>query len=708
MDKKYEELSLSGFRDEMKEVSSGPHSRKFCFVLGAGASKTSGIKSGQELVDIWDKELLERNREEHLKWKTERNIDDSNKYSFYSEFYERRFRRRPVDGYNYLEKLMEHAKPSIGYVMLSYLLTKKEHNVVITTNFDHLAEDAVNYYTQTIPLIIGHESLAHYISKQINRPTIIKIHRDLLFDPKNRTEELEILHDNWKKALGIVFSEYHPIFIGYAGNDNSLMDFLLENSEKFIDGEWAFPYWMIYKTEEVSGKVLEFLNKSVGYVIRHNGFDEVMYLLGAAFDYKLPSKEDFLSDAEKRYQTLSNYIDEFTKKSASKKELLSNEKDVIEKNDASEGAEIEQAIEQITSQTELQRMYREAVVLHNIGKYADAVKIEEKLIEMAPKNARYHNSLGITLYEMKRPEEALIEKKRAIELEPDNAEYHDSLGTTFHEMKRYEEALVETQRAIELEPDNAEYHRSLGVTLHEMKRYEEALIEKRRAVELEPDSPRYHNSLSATLHKMKRHEEALIETLEAVELEPDNAEYHNSLGVTLHEMERYEEALAETQRAIELEPDNAEYHNSLGVTLHEMKRYEEALVEKQKAVELKPDNAEYYRSLGVTLYEMKRYEEALAEKRRAVELEPDNAEYHDSLGVTLHEMKRYEEALVEKRRAVELEPNSARYHRSLGVTLYKMKKYEEAVAEMQKAVELESDNAEYRNLLNKMLSRMKK
>ena len=76
-------------------------------------------------------------------------------------------------------------------------------------------------------MIIGHETLAHYISRQINRPTIIKIHRDLLFDPKNTVEEVEVLHDNWKKALDNVFSDYHPIFIGYAGNDNSLMDFLV-------------------------------------------------------------------------------------------------------------------------------------------------------------------------------------------------------------------------------------------------------------------------------------------------------------------------------------------------------------------------------------------------------------------------------------------------------------------------------------------------
>ena len=57
----YKNLSLKGFINEIKEVSSGPHPRKFCFVLGAGASISSGIKSGQELVTIWDRELQERN-----------------------------------------------------------------------------------------------------------------------------------------------------------------------------------------------------------------------------------------------------------------------------------------------------------------------------------------------------------------------------------------------------------------------------------------------------------------------------------------------------------------------------------------------------------------------------------------------------------------------------------------------------------------------
>ena len=537
----YEELSLSGFVKEIKEVSNGSHPRKFCFVLGAGASKSSGIKSGQELVNIWEKDLLERNTEIHQKWKEQLGINDKNKYEFYSQYYERRF-KRAVDGYNYLEKLMESAKPSIGYVMLSYILTHTKHNVVITTNFDHLIEDAINYYEHTIPLVIGHESLSHYITKQINRPTIVKIHRDLLLDPKNKASELDELHDNWKRALNIVFSDYYPIFIGYAGNDHSLMDYLTQNCDGLFGENGTFPYWMIYKTDEMSGMVSEFLDKSNGYLIKHNGFDEVLYLLGAVFDYQLPSREEFISDSEKRYQMLSDSIDAFTEKSSADKETNQGENDTAG-DKVNDTAEVKQAIQQITSQTELQSLFREAMALYNAGKYQEASELFRILIEKNPQNPRYYFWLGDTLHRMKLYEDALKEKRRALKLESDNALYHYGLGVTLHEMGHYEEAQKEKQKALELEPDNALYHNSLGVTLHKMVQYEEALKEKQRALELKPDNAFYHNSLGVTLHELGRYEEAQVEKQRALELEPDNAEYHNSLGITLHEMCRYEEAL---------------------------------------------------------------------------------------------------------------------------------------------------------------------
>ena len=624
----YEELSINGFIQEIQDVSDGHHPRKFCFVLGAGASISSGIKSGQELVDIWDDKLRIRNKSSYLKWRSEYGITDENKYSFYSQYYEHYFKRHPKDGYNFLEKLMENAIPSAGYVILSYLLSQTKNNVVITTNFDHLTEDAINYYTQTMPMVIGHESLSHYISKPINRPTVIKIHRDLLFDPANTVNEVDKLHDNWKKALNTILSEYHPIFIGYAGNDNSLMDFLIEQGEAFADNRLCCPYWMLYGDGTPDGKVHDFLEKSNGYFIQHNGFDEVMFLIGRVLKIKRQSEEYFHEKVEKRFKILNDSIDKFTNKFL-KDDYSTNPDNLIM------SEEIKEAVQYLASQTNLQNMYKEVVLSYREGNYEDAVSICKELINLAPDNALYHNTFGIILHKMKRYVEALIEKQKAVELESDSAEYRNSLGITLHEMKRYDEALTETQKAVELESDSAEYRNSLGITLHEMKRYDEALTETQKAVELEPNNAEYRNSLGITLHALKRYDEALTEYYKAIELDPNDAFYHNNLGITLDYIERYDEALIEMQKAVELEPDNPEYRNSLGVTLHNMKRYDEVLIEKQKAVELEPDNAEYHYSLGATLCCIERYDEALIETKKAVELEPDNPEYHDLLDIIL-------------------------------------------------------------------------
>ena len=689
----YEELSINGFIQEIQDVSDGHHPRKFCL--------SSGIKSGQELVDIWDDKLRIRNKSSYLKWRSEYGITDENKYSFYSQYYEHYFKRHPKDGYNFLEKLMENAIPSAGYVILSYLLSQTKNNVVITTNFDHLTEDAINYYTQTMPMVIGHESLSHYISKPINRPTVIKIHRDLLFDPANTVNEVDKLHDNWKKALNTILSEYHPIFIGYAGNDNSLMDFLIEQGEAFADNRLCCPYWMLYGDGTPDGKVHDFLEKSNGYFIQHNGFDEVMFLIGRVLKIKRQSEEYFHEKVEKRFKILNDSIDKFTNKFL-KDDYSTNPDNLIM------SEEIKEAVQYLASQTNLQNMYKEVVLSYREGNYEDAVSICKELINLAPDNALYHNTFGIILHKMKRYVEALIEKQKAVELESDSAEYRNSLGITLHEMKRYDEALTETQKAVELESDSAEYRNSLGITLHEMKRYDEALTETQKAVELEPNNAEYRNSLGITLHALKRYDEALTEYYKAIELDPNDAFYHNNLGITLDYIERYDEALIEMQKAVELEPDNPEYRNSLGVTLHNMKRYDEVLIEKQKAVELEPDNPEYRNSIGVTLHEMKRYDEALTETQKAVELEPNNAEYRNSLGITLHALKRYDEALTEYYKAIELDPNDAFYHNNLGITLDYIERYDEALIEMQKAVELEPDNPEYRNSLGVTLHNMKR
>ena len=244
----YQVIKLDGFLEEVADVTHGPYARKFCFFLGAGASVTSGIPAATKLVDLWDKKIRTRfPAEEYEQWKKDKKIDETNKYSHYSDYYEKQFSSDPIDGYNFLENKMKEASPSGGYACLAFLLTKTPHKVVVTTNFDRLTEDAVTLYAHEFSLVVGHVAMAHYITSEIARPTVVKIHHDLLLDPKSKNVELQKLDDRWQKALSEIFSKYHPIFIGFAGNDPDVMDYLIDNAGKFQEGkEWKRPYWTVY------------------------------------------------------------------------------------------------------------------------------------------------------------------------------------------------------------------------------------------------------------------------------------------------------------------------------------------------------------------------------------------------------------------------------------------------------------------------------
>ncbi len=620
----YRKMRLSGLIDKVVADTDGRRALDFCFVLGAGASISSGIPSGLKLVARWEKELAEAYAD-HEDWKAKHGITADNMAEHYSDYYHAKFPER-FEGYNYLERIMQGASPSAGYAALAYLLCRKGHRLVITTNFDPMTEDAIRLLEHEHPLVIGHESLAELIRDKTSRPTVVKIHRDLLMRPKNEAAEVAELADAWKENLPYVFENYHPIFVGYAGNDGSLMNWLQENADKFRSGAWKTPYWTLHGKEELSGKAKTFMETAGGSVISECDFDELMIILAIRLGYQFPKKEDYLRQCEADWTRISDKLNEVL--SGKKTEPPASGGDLS--STAPAGAEAGEAdlmfrkaigsLVDLTDPLDEENRYRSALIAWRHARDSEAETILRALCADFPENARYHDSLSTMLHKMQRYDEALAEKRRAVELEPENARYHDSLGTTLHAMQRYEDALAESRRAVELEPENAEYHYSLGVTLHEMQRYEEALAESRRAVELEPENARYHQQKGVTLHEMQRYDEALAEKRRAVELEPENARYHDSLGVTLHEMQRYEDALAEIRRAVELEPENAEYHYSLGATLHAMQRYEDTLAEIRRAVELEPENAEWRDSLAVTLDALGQKKAAEKERKQALAL----------------------------------------------------------------------------------------
>lgn len=278
--------------------------KPFCFVLGAGASVTSGIPSAHRIAEEWLREMHGWSGEsDYGRWLSRISqslaVDPGNLAEAYPRIYKMRFERDPAEGYAWLEDRMAGAEPSFGYSVLAEILTNTSHKVVITTNFDDLVAYALSLYGGPAPVSCGHEALAEYVRVPSRRPMVLKIHRDLLLEPFNQEDQVRALNKAWKSALEEILNYYTPVFIGYGGNDGSLMDFL--DSLSKLRG---VPYWCAYRDEPLPERVSSWITRMRGVIVRTSGFDELMMQLQNELGYNF--KDEYLRDRhraiEERYR----------------------------------------------------------------------------------------------------------------------------------------------------------------------------------------------------------------------------------------------------------------------------------------------------------------------------------------------------------------------------------------------------------------------
>ena len=246
---------------------------RYGFILGAGASVKSNIPSGLKLAKKWYTEIIEDiPKDKKEEWENNiPNFDIDNLAEFYTKIFKKRFEADYKIGYEELQSYIDDAEPSVGYSFLAKVLDETANKFIITTNFDTMVEDALFELKKSKPLVLGHELLSQYINPiSPSRPTIIKVHRDFLFDPYNTDEKIKELDKNWQTALEPVLSENSIIVLGYGGNDDSLMNYLktIKNRK---------PLYWCYRGDKnkLSKKIINVLTKK-DFIIQIKGFDNFM------------------------------------------------------------------------------------------------------------------------------------------------------------------------------------------------------------------------------------------------------------------------------------------------------------------------------------------------------------------------------------------------------------------------------------------------
>ncbi|SEK59244.1 SIR2 family protein [Parapedobacter koreensis] len=293
------QLEYDAFLRSFKRNVDVPHS----FLLGAGASISSGIQSAYDCIWEWKKDIyLSKNINSAEFYKNYKNesvrksiqnwldnqgeyppIDSPNEYSFYAE------KAYPIadDRRKYFFSLIENKEPYIGYKLLC---TLAEHNIVKsvwTTNFDGLIVRSAHQNKLT-PIEVTLDNADRIYRNQSSKELLtIALHGDYKFSTlKNTEKELDNQNDTFIEH----FSNYHIdknlIVLGYSGRDKSLMDAIFMAFSKKGSGRL---YWCGFG-DQINKEVSDLISKirksgREAYYISTDGFDKTLiHLSKSAFE----------------------------------------------------------------------------------------------------------------------------------------------------------------------------------------------------------------------------------------------------------------------------------------------------------------------------------------------------------------------------------------------------------------------------------------
>jgi len=623
-------LTLKEFLRIFKDNKATNSSSKYCFLLGAGASVSSGIPSGGELAEKWYDEIKEdADPREFEAWETEKGIDENNLAASYPAIYEKRFRANRANGYAEIQDQLTGKEPNVGYAYLAKILAETEHRFVITTNFDSLIEDALFIYTDKKPLVCGHESLAGYINVHGKRPTIIKIHRDVLLDPISDKGGTTNLEEQWKEALKPLVSDFHLVVIGYGGNDGSLMNYLndLKDNRKPI-------YWCLRKSDPKNKQTEEILTKN-DYLIEINGFDELMVELRSALGLNKIEPEDFIKNAERRMKKFKEGRDKFGE----------SEREKVKES----GEELSPAIKEI---------------LPDWWKYqlrADAAKddvdkqdtIYREGIKKLPKSHELIGSYAFFLHTIRKGyDQAEIYYKKALELAHESALCNGNYALFLHTIrKEYDQAEIYYKKALELAPESALCNGNYALFLHTIrKEYDQAEIYYKKALELAPESALCNGNYALFLHTIRKgYDQAEIYYKESLKLDPNRASLNGNYALFLETIRNeYDQAESYYKKALKLDPNNAYWNGSYASFLHTIrKEYDQAEIYYKKALEFDPNGANNNGSYGGFLLGMGRKEEASLHIEKAFDLVSETPDEVLELELWFYKLAHYPEQYEE-------------------------------------------------------------
>jgi tetratricopeptide (TPR) repeat protein len=213
--------------------------------------------------------------------------------------------------------------------------------------------------------------------------------------------------------------------------------------------------------------------------------------------------------------------------------------------------------------------------------------------------------------------------RKALELNPKNATVHFTLGVALAPQEKLDEAIRHFSEAISLEPGYVDAHYSLGQAMARQGKSDDAIRHFSAVLRLKPDHAKAHGYIGSIMFAGGMLKEAALHLSEAVRLDPNYADAHYNLGQVMFRQGKLDAAIRHLSQVIRLKPEDAQAHYKLALALAQQGQTDQAIPHYSKAVSLKPDvdTSPLLNHLLATHYaEARRFTEAVLFEEKALQL----------------------------------------------------------------------------------------
>jgi tetratricopeptide (TPR) repeat protein len=330
-----------------------------------------------------------------------------------------------------------------------------------------------------------------------------------------------------------------------------------------------------------------------------------------------------------------------------------------------------------------------------------------KAIQLEPKFAGHHFSLGSTLLSSNQPDQAAAALEKALEINPEYLEAWLALAECYTALEKLPDARACAAKALDLAPDHFSGRKTMARIAYLQRDYPGAENQLIGVLGQDPNDIEAISLLAKTLSAEHQPDQALKLIEKAVHLDQGNLDLELQKIDLIQQVEGYHAAIdalrlvsskypdqypvavtlvktlaeaGETDQAIRTAQEilhngelshtrdqKAELHLIAGRLLRNTGQLDQAVHHLHQAKNINGYAYQAALELGRAHYNRRQYEQALKQIQNAIKTSPDEADGYYLAGKVLKELKKYDQAEKMLRRAAKLAPNDLKIHRQLGV-----------------------------------------